>query len=534
MMQSMVPNQPAATAFDLAPLTWVLPDLRKSLPLALSAVRQFYIESKSRDGLQSGGARAVLLQDARKFFRQARSALEMIGQNTAAKLLVASGNLVNEFSARPDTCTEESVIAIEKAQIALLDYLEALFKGRQAFALGLFPQYRALLEVSPEQRIHPSDLSMQDWSWQKVDVSEAIETVDLRPRLKSQLSQALLKLLNAGDSAASGELAAACVRLGVDAASWEMHSFWMLAAGFFEAYQHKLFAADVFAKRTASQIVQQLTAVPLNGMKATESLAQDATFFCLLAKIENERSTPYLAAVQRAYIALERPKVDYTLVQYGRFDPVQLDFLRRRLSALSESWSALVGGEVGRSSAVLDHLTAVGETLQKLNPESIALGQALRRAVEMSAKNGTKANPLLAMEVATTLLYLEAVYDDIDPASDAIGERTDVLAMRLRQVCEGEAPSAVEPWMEALYRRLSERNSRGRVTTELRVSLAAVETALEKYLRDPLEGQKIRRTSAGSTREQYFGYRFWPSIADVRRIFCPGLAASHQRSFQDS
>ena len=487
MMQSMVPNQPSATAFDLAPLTWVLPDLRKSLPLALSAVRQFYIESKSRDGLQSGGARAVLLQDARKLFRQARSALEMIGQNTAAKLLVASGNLVNEFSARPDTCTEESVIAIEKAQIALLDYLEALFKGRQALALGLFPQYRALLEVSPEQRIHPSDLSMQDWSWQKVDVSEAIETVDLRPRLKSQLSQALLKLLNAGDSAASGELAAACVRLGVDAASWEMHSFWMLAAGFFEAYQHKLFAADVFAKRTASQIVQQLNAVPLNGMKATESLARDATFFCLLAKIENERSTPCLAAVQRAYIALERPKVDYNLVQYGRFDPVQLDFLRRRLSAFSESWSALVGGEVGRSSAVLDHLTAVGETLQKLNPESIALGQALRRAVEMSAKNGTKANPLLAMEVATTLLYLEAVYDDIDPASDAIGERMDVLAMRLGQVCEGEAPSAVEPWMEALYRRLSERNSRGRVTTELRVSLAAVETALEKYLRDPLE-----------------------------------------------
>ena len=483
----MVSNQSAATAFDLAPLTWVLPDLRKSLPLAVSAARQFYLESKSHENLPSGGARTAPLQDARRLFHQARSALEMIGQNTAAKLLIASGDLVKAFSAKPEACTEEAVIALEKAQIALLDYLEALLKGRRAFPLGLFSQYRALLDVSQVQRIHPADLSMQDWSWQKVDLLDAIEPVDLTPRLKSQLGQALLKLLNAGDAVAAGELAAACAGLGVNAPSWEMRSFWMLAAGFFEAYQHKLMRADVFAKRTASQIIQQLNAVSLEGVTASESVAQDATFFCLLAKIENEHLTPCLAAVQRAYGAMERPQGDYNLVQYGRFDPVQLDFLRRRLAAFSESWSALVGGDMGRSASVLEHLTAVGETLQKLNPESTALAHALRRAVEMSVKSGAKANPLLAMEVATTLLYLEAVYEDTDPSSDATGERMDVLAMRLGQVCEGQAPAAVEPWMEALYRRLSERQSMGSVTNELRVSLAAVETALERYLRDPLD-----------------------------------------------
>lgn len=487
MTPSALKNQEGAQAFDLAPLTWVLPDLRKSLPLAVSLVRQFFSDSQSSDTRTPNSTQIASLQDGRRLFHQARSALEMIGLNTAAKLLIAAGDVVKAFSENPAHCTEEAVVALEKAQLAVLDYLDALLRGRRAEPLGLFPQYGALLQATDSQRIHPADLWGQDWSWRAIHQPSGAKPLEMTPRVKAQLGQALLRLLNTSESTAAAELRSACAGLAAVHGTAQAQSFCCLAAGFFEACEYRLIELDVYAKRTASQILQQLNALLNEGMVVSEKVALDTTFFCLCAKSEEAIETPFLSAVQIAYASLPAPHRHYNTPQFGKFDPVMIDFLRRRLSALSESWSALSGGELARGASVLDHLHAVGDTLHKLHPQSAMLVKTLGQVVETTTKLGAKPNPLLAMEVATTLLYLEAVYDDMDPSADAAGERMDVLARRLAQVSKGEPPPAVETWMEALYRRLSERQSLDSVTTELRVSLAAVEAALEKYLRDPLD-----------------------------------------------
>lgn len=491
MTQSAQINQGGAQTFDLAPLTWVLPDLRKSLPLAVNAVRQFFLDTKDRSDQQVVSPQSGNLQDARRLFHQARSALEMIGLNVAAKLLIACCDVVKAFSENSHSCSNEAVLALEKAQLAILDYLDALLRGRHSAALGLFPQYCALLQDLQGQRIHPADLWGQDWTWQGIEVSIGLVPIEQTPRLKAQLGQALLKLMNTAESSSAAELKAACAGLAAIPGDAQSRSFWLLAAGFFEACQYRLIELDVYAKRTASQILQLLNAALGSDTTVSETVAQQATFFCLIAKVEEPHNAAFLTAIHHAYGALDKPHRHYKLPQYGRFDPVQVDFLRRRLTALSESWSVLAGGDLSRSGLVLDHFGAVGETLQKLHPDSVALVHALRQVVDATIKPGAKPNPPLAMEVATTLLYLEALYDDMDPTADAEGERMGVLASRLAQVSAGEPAPAVEPWMEALYRRLSARQSMGSVTSELRIALTAVEAALEKYLRDPMDSSNL-------------------------------------------
>jgi chemosensory pili system protein ChpA (sensor histidine kinase/response regulator) len=120
-----------------------------------------------------------------------------------------------------------------------------------------------------------------------------------------------------------------------------------------------------------------------------------------------------------------------------------------------------------------------------MNPDSVKLVEAMRRVMNRVIFTRTKPPPLLATEVATTLLYLEAAYDPTETPADVVGERIDVLVRRLEQIGVGDAPPAVEPWMEALYRRFSERQRLGSVATELRNSLAAVESALQKYFHNP-------------------------------------------------
>ncbi|WP_040435786.1 hypothetical protein, partial [Melaminivora alkalimesophila] len=46
-------------------------------------------------------------------------------------------------------------------------------------------------------------------------------------------------------------------------------------------------------------------------------------------------------------------------------------------------------------------------------------------------------------------------------------------------------PQPLEPWMEELYRRVSDHQTMGSVVDELRASLADVENCMDQYFRDP-------------------------------------------------
>ena len=121
----------------------------------------------------------------------------------------------------------------------------------------------------------------------------------------------------------------------------------------------------------------------------------------------------------------------------------------------------------------------------KLHPESGDLARALMRATEATARTGEPPTAPVAMEVATAVLYLEAAYDDLDPTESKMAERSARLAQRLDHVTTGAQPEPLEPWMEELYRRVSDRQTMGSVVDELRGTLGLVEKSLDQFFRNP-------------------------------------------------
>ena len=473
-------NQPR----ELAPLTWVLPDLRKSFPMAVSALRHFSLNAKNLRTASEVDFSSGVLRDVSRQFRQSRSALDIIGQEGVAIIIAALENLIEVFAANPAACTENAIQCIENATRGIIEFLEAVLKGRYASEVGLFSQYRELALLTNSPRIHPADLWCVNWKWRELKISTPISTIAAIPRLKLKMDDALLRFLNSGDLQAATELALHCAGLARANEELSGRTFWSIAAGFFEASANSLISVDLYVKRAASQILQQLGALSQD-VRPSERVAQDVVFFVLRASTTDVEQLPFFQEVRRGYADMEVFRGDYNELHYGRIDPVQLDYLRRRLGSLSESWSAWVAGDVSRTSVVTQHMSSVGESLLMLNPQSDSLVRALSMAVATALLPDAKPDASLAIEVATTILYLEAVYDDLDQAKEFMGERSNALARRLSQVAQGLAPDSVEPWMEALYRRRSERNSMGSVTSELRVTLAAVESALEKYRLDP-------------------------------------------------
>jgi chemosensory pili system protein ChpA (sensor histidine kinase/response regulator) len=102
----------------------------------------------------------------------------------------------------------------------------------------------------------------------------------------------------------------------------------------------------------------------------------------------------------------------------------------------------------------------------------------------------------LAMEVATSVLYLEAAFEDLDPTEYGTGRAHRAPGrQRLARSPLGGQPEALEPWMEELYRRVSDRQTMGSVVGELRSTLSEL---VEKSAR-PVLPQTLR-TSASPAR----------------------------------
>jgi chemosensory pili system protein ChpA (sensor histidine kinase/response regulator) len=474
-----------AAMSDLGPLAWVLDELRKSLDGATKALRRFVRDAETARGSELADVDASQLRIARQQLHQAVGALEMVGLGAPAKVLRSMEALAQKFVQRPELCSDDAANKVERASFALTEYLEGVLKGKTASPVALFPQYRDVLELVGGDRVHPADLWPQEWRWIDAPLAAPGPALAYGPEVRTRVDQAVLKVVRSGDAQAARVMTAISLGLAQASEQLEPRMFWKISAAFFEALGSGLCPSDVFVKRTASRIIAQYTTLARGEPGVIDRLAQDLLFYCAQAIPTAAAHTPTLVAVRLAYGLTRTRPFDYSTPQFGRFDPALLVQARKRISTATETWAALAGGDTNRLKAASDQFGVVAESMMKLHPESSELAQALTRAVAATLRSGEPPTAPVAMEVATSVLYLEAAYDDLDPTESRMAERSARLAQRLDHVVTGGQPEPLEVWMEDLYRRVSDRQTMGSVVDELRTTLGQVEKSLDQFFRNP-------------------------------------------------
>jgi len=484
----------AVTSQDLGPLAWVLDDLRASLSGAGQAVRRFVWEEKAENRWRDTPTDTSYLRQARQKFNQSAGALEMVGQHGVAQVLRALEALAHKFVQWPEICTEDAVGRVERANRAVVGYVEGLLKGSQASPVALFPQQRDVMELSGAERIHPADLWRLQWKWQwlQVDLPAQVQPLPYSPEVRARMGDGLLPVLKMLDASHSRQLARLCCALAVGEGSLQGRTFWAIAAGFFEAIEVGCLPDDLYVRRSAARIIAQYAAMATGQAASPEGVARDLVFYCALANPPANVGAGMLRAVRAAYALDVQATVNYEASPFGRFDPTQLAVVRKRIDVAAENWSALAGGDLSRFGAVVEQFGQVGEAVAKLHSDNLALVAALNATAQATARTNAAPSPAIAMEVATSILYLEAAYDDLDLASHTMGQRSARLAARLQQVCTGAVAQPIEGWMEDLYRRVSDQKTMGSVVVELRVSLSEIEKTLEKYSSEPSDPMHLR------------------------------------------
>jgi chemosensory pili system protein ChpA (sensor histidine kinase/response regulator) len=472
-------------ANDLGPLAWVLDELRKSLDTATKALRRYVRDAEQARGSDLAAVDTGQLRISRQQLHQAVGALEMVGFVGPAVILRSMETAVQKFVTRPELCTEEAAIKIERAGFALTGYLETVLTGKSQSPVVLFAQYAEVQEIAAASRVHPADLWPYPWRW--TDVSDTgVAPVGLTAESRTRFDKAALTVIKLFDVSAAAELSvlsaamAAPVGLSVDR---QYSIFWRITAGFFESIAIGALPSDVYVKRTVSRILIQLATHHKGDLTVSDRLAQDILFFC--AQSKPQTIAPLLGEVRMAYGLAQHPPVDYSKSVFGQFDPALLVQARKRITTAKESWSALAAGEMTKVKAVQDQFSLIVDSITKLLPTGQALSVSLTQVADDIAKTGNAPEPALGMEVATSILYLEAGFEDFDPADETLTERMNHLSQRVENARQGATNQALEPWMEELYRRVSDRQTMGSVVGELKTSLAELEKCMDQFFRDP-------------------------------------------------
>jgi chemosensory pili system protein ChpA (sensor histidine kinase/response regulator) len=470
---------------DLGPLAWVLDELRKSLESASAALRRFVRDTGLARGSDMASVDAGQLRIARQQLHQAVGALEMVGLGGPAHMLRSMEAAVQKFIEKPELCNETSAGKVERAGFALTDYLEGVLLGKPASAVALFPQYRETQELAGADRVHPADLWSFEWRWQEPQTSAVTQSLVYDPKVRSRMDGAVLRLVKSGDVGAAGELADISLSLAATQSARQPQIFWKVCAGFFQGVSLGLLPFDVYVKRAGSRVLLQYALLAKGETAVSDRLMQDLVFFCSQAVPAQQTDAPALQAVRQAW-SLERfTPVDYQTARYGRFDPMLLAQARKRIAQAKDTWSALSGGDAGKIKGLVEQFHLLTESLLKLNPASAPLAQALTQVVESVVRSARAPGPEMAMEVATAVLYLEAAFQDLDPADSQLAARATRLAERLDTVRKGGQAEALEHWVEELYRRVSDRQTMGSVVGELRGTLGELEKLLDQFFRDP-------------------------------------------------
>lgn len=491
MQPQTPPEADAVGGDDLSALAWVQGELRRSLENAHKALRRYVKEADSIGGSDVDAVDPSVLRTARVQIHQGVGALELVGLPVVAHALRASESAVQRLIARPKLATAAAVETIEQLSFAVLDYLGRVVAGKAVAPLALFPQYAAAQALAGAERVHPADLWPQDFQWRQLPADGAAAPREPDDDARGEMEYLTLALMRSPDPAAQRRMSDLCAELGAGASA-EQATLWRLAAAFFEAQAAGLVTPDLHTKRVGSRLLASLRAAARGQPEVSDRLAQDLLFYGVRAQLPDDASaTPRLAALQQVWPGDAVARTDYGTPRLGLVDPAVLLQARKRVAGAKDAWSAVSGGELQRLAGLGESFALLADSVQRLFPGGDALAQALQAAAVQAAAGRRQPGPEQAMEVATAILYLDAVLEDGELDQAQLPERVKHLAQRITDVGAGGEAQPLAHWMEELYRRISDRQTMGSVVQELRASLSEVEKQIDQYFRDPAQRELL-------------------------------------------
>jgi chemosensory pili system protein ChpA (sensor histidine kinase/response regulator) len=412
----------------------------------------------------------------------------MVGLNGATLVCeTIEGSFAGFNGARPSAA---AVGVIDRAVLALKDFVGELARGQADVPLRLFPVYRDLAQLKGaaalEKDLFFPDLAVQAPAHRRPKTLKPDALAGFVHKQRALFQRGLLAWLR-NPPAGLEEMRRAVNQLHKVAEQLpEPRGVWWVAHGFLDAIGNppdKEWLAG--AKALGTKIERQMSS---GVVTVSETLLREL----LYAVAKCPPSTPRQKEIRRLYqLDSLFPRAEAGAGPVMEFDIERLEValydLHSRLDALKSAWVRYVSGEQ-KSPAPFRELVAAFKAKAKDlgNQHFVKLLDAISVVAPKLPDPYPRQGQAMVIEMASTFLLVEHVIDNFTVPAPDLDEQIAIMGGWLLDAATGKSTGEPPPGLRADFgERVGALHLRSQVAKEILANLQHVEQVLDAFARDP-------------------------------------------------
>ena len=465
---------------SFVPLSWIKTEVDFALGHARDKLDRFRTRPEDFD----------LLEQSRHHVHEATGAIRVVGLDGLACFSGELEALLESLYRHSAAPLPQTVTLLERALLALTQFLDDLQRGKHYVPLNLFPLYRELRSARGGAPARHADLfyPVLDVELPHLTLPPGVMAQGIPGFLRGRAAsfqRALVETLRAptdmrvyaGMRGALLALSAALPQAGGRGLSW-------VGAGYVEGLGLRAILFDSDARHLLARIEQTLRRLVGGETPDTAPLARELLYSIAVSA----REDGLIGDIKRRYRVAEHLP-DTNLIEYD--DETLRPLLRQAnesIAAAKAAWARAIAGDPASFAVFRGHLASTARTLVELGLP--ALGRVSEAIEGVSSRMTTvhaERRNQIALDMATTLLLLEKAVAGFPEVGAELTRQIEAMGERLQSLHAGTAEltdNKLAAQLDAASRKAEERLVIAQVEREVRANLGQAETVLDAFFRD--------------------------------------------------
>src|SRR5688572_27153837 len=464
-------------------LSWINTEVERALAQVQESLAKFSAAPENE----------TLLQPCPEHLHQVSGALRMVGLSGATRVCEAiEGSFASLNAARPSPA---AMGVIDRAVVALKNFVGELARGHADVPLRLFPVYRDLSGLLGKSAVSEKDLFFPDvgLATPRHPKETAVPEEELPAYLQAQrarFQRGLLAWLR-GAQAGLAEMRAALDALHQIAPQLpEPRALWWAAGALIDSLEkdpdsdpHWLAAAKIVCNRLDFQI-RDLGA---GNAKSGEALLREL----LYSLARRPALSPRIRDVQTRYElqslfpGAEKTQVDLLEMDAERLEAALFD-MHSRLDSLKRAWEQYITSDADKARIFRERVADFKAKTKDLgNQHLIKLLDAITLVAGKLPDPYPRGEQMMMIEMAAAFLLVEHVIDHFSSPADDLEVQIVIMGGWLLDAASGRSTGEPPPGLRPdLTERIGALHLRAHVAKEILANLHHVEQVLDAYARD--------------------------------------------------
>jgi len=468
----------------LAPtLSWVKPEVDYALKSVRENIALFLAKPEE----------SAVLKKCSGQIHQVTGALNILGLNGAVGFCESVEHAFTGIAAEP-AVRPSAVGTLDRAVLALKEFIDGLAKGAVNAPIKLFPSYREVSSLRGNGEVSEKDLFFPDLTLDApTHAAAAVVPLDKLPATllaqRSRFQRGLLAMLrNPGARDGLKDMRVTLEALDVMAAQLpHPRSLWWAAAGLIDGL---LRSANQDSWMTGAKTLCSKLDLRMRDLAKSETpdlspLLRDVLFAIAKCRATSTRIREIKQLYQLDSLFPESDLPGLMEFDMDWLEPA-LNEVRGRVHSIKEVWVQYVSGNAGALQSLRESVTALKAKIHDLgNVQMIRMIDLIAMVSTRLPDPYPRQSQLMITEMASAFLLIENIIDHFTDVPPDLDKQVEIMGGWLLDSVKGKpAESLPEGLRENLTQEISRLKLQMQVAKEISSNLQHVEQILDGYARD--------------------------------------------------